>query len=130
MEVLVDEVVDDAGDEHQVDERGDEGKQNLEDEDVGQREEAHGAVFADGALVFVDRLQDAEGPAEALTDEAVGVDGSLGEGEGAVFVDDAVALFEEVHGEVGVFGDGVGVIASAGFYGVRCATRRWLRGRP
>ena len=33
--------------------------------------------------------------------------GSLGEGEGLVFVDDPVALFEKVHGEVGVFGDGV-----------------------
>ena len=43
-------------------------------EDVGQREEAHGAAVADGALVLEDGLQDAEGPAEALTDEAVGVD--------------------------------------------------------
>ena len=46
MEVLVDEVVDDAGDEHQVDERRDQRQQDLEDEDVGQREQAHGAVFA------------------------------------------------------------------------------------
>ena len=58
-------------------------------------------------LVFEDRLQDAEGPAEALPHEAVRVDRGLGEGERLVFVDDAVALLEQVHGQVGVFGDGV-----------------------
>ncbi len=68
-------------------------------------------------LVFEDGLQDAEGPAEALAHEAVHVDGGLGEGERLVLVDDGVALLEEVHGEVGVFGDGVGVVASAGVDG-------------
>ena len=107
MEVLVDEVVDDAGDKHQVDQRRDQGQQDLEDEDIGQGEEAHGAVLADGALVLEDGLKDAEGPAEALAHQAVGVDRSLGEGQGLVFVDDGVALLEKVHGQVGVFGDGV-----------------------
>ena len=117
MEVLVDEVVDDAGDEHQVDERGDEREQDLEDEDVGQGEEAHGDVLRDGSAVLEDGLQDAEGPAEALAHEAVHVDGGLGEGEGLVLVDDGVALLEDVHGEVGVLGDGVGVVAAAGVDG-------------
>ncbi len=57
-------------------------------------------------------------PAEALAHEAVCVDGGFGEGEGLVFVDDGVALLEEVHGEVGVFGDGVGVVAAGGFDGL------------
>ncbi len=114
VEVFVDEVVDDAGDEHEIDEWGYQREHDLEDDDVGQSEEAHGAAIADGGAVFPDGLEDAEGPAEALAGEAVGVDGSFGEGEGLVFVDDGVALLEEVHGEVGVFGDGVGVVAAAG----------------
>src|SRR5882757_3617239 len=118
MEVFIDDVVDYSGAEHHVDQGGDEGEENLEDENVRQSEQAHGAMFADGAFVFKDRLQNAEGPAEALTDEAIGIDRRLGECERAVFVDYAVALFEEIHGEVGIFGDGVGVIASAGLYRV------------
>ena len=81
VEVAIDEVVDDADDEHEVDERGDQRQKDLEDDDVGQGEETHGAVLGDGAAVFEDGLQDAEGPAEALAHEAVGVDGGLGEGE-------------------------------------------------
>ncbi len=46
MEVLVDEVVHDAGDEHQVDQRRDQRQQDLEDQNIGQREQAHGAVLA------------------------------------------------------------------------------------
>ena len=64
--------------------------------------------------MFVDGLQDAEGPAEALAHEAVGVGGRFGEGEGHVFVFDAVAEAQQGHGEVGVFGDGIDVVA-AGF---------------
>ena len=42
--MAVDEVVDDAGQEHEVDEGRDQGEQHLEDEDVGQGEESHGFV--------------------------------------------------------------------------------------
>ncbi len=115
MEVLVDEVVRDTGDKHQVDQRRDERQKDLEDEDVRQGKEAHGAVLAEGSTVLEDRLQDAEGPAEALPHQAVCVDWGLGECEGLVLVDDGVALFEEVHGQVGVFGDGVGVVAFTDF---------------
>ena len=130
VEVFVDQVVDDAEDEHQVDERGDQWQQDLKDEDVRQREEAHGAAVANGAAMLPDGLQDAEAPTEALAFEAVRVDGRLGEGERRVFVDDLVALFEQVHGEVGVFGDGVGVRSRRRRGRLRCATPRWLPGRP
>ena len=48
MEVAVDEIVDESGEEHEVDEGRDERQQDLEDEDVGQREEAHGLVAYEG----------------------------------------------------------------------------------
>ena len=70
MEVLVDQVVDHAADEHHVDQRRDQGQQDLEDQDIGQGKQAHGAVPADGASAFEDRLEDTEGPAEALPDQA------------------------------------------------------------
>src|ERR1700688_4599745 len=102
MKVFVDEIVKYSGDKHYVDQRGDQREENLEDENIRQGKQAHGAVFADGALVFEDGLEDAEGPAEALADEAIRVDWGLGKCEGAVFVDHAVALLEQIHGEVGV----------------------------
>src|SRR5260370_35666564 len=116
MKVFVDEIVKYSGDKHYVDQGRNKREENLEDEDVRQSKQAHGAVFGDGALVFEDGLEDAEGPAEALADEAIGVDRGLGKCERAVFVDHAVALLEEVHGEIGVFGYGVGVVASAGLH--------------
>src|SRR5208282_4057437 len=42
--VQVDKVMDNAGNEHQVDERRDQRQQHLEDENVGQREQSHGLV--------------------------------------------------------------------------------------
>ena len=80
--------------------------------------------------MFPDRLQDSEGPAEALAHEAAGVDGRLGEGKGAIFVNHLVPLLEQVHGEVGVFGDGVDGIAACGLGCRQCAMRRWRRARP
>ena len=94
--------------------RRDERQKDLEDKNVGQGEEAHGAMrLLDCAFVFVEGLKNSERPAEALAHQAVGVHGGFGKGKGLVFVDDAVALLEQVHGEVGVFGDGVGVISIA-----------------
>ena len=87
MVVAVDEVVHDAGQEHEVDEGRDQRQQHLEDENVGQREEAHGLVADEGRAMLPDGLQGAEGPAEALAHQALGVDGRLGEGQRAVFVD-------------------------------------------
>ncbi len=70
-----------------------------------------------------DRLQGAEGPAEALAHEAPGVDGRFSKGQRAVFVVDLESLFEQVHGEVGVFGHGVERIAAGRFdrRGAPCA---------
>ena len=91
MVVAVDEVMDDAGDEHQVDERRDQRQQHLEDEDVGQREQPHGLVAHKRRAMLPDRLQHAEGPAEALAHQAFRIDGRFSEGERAIFVDDLVA---------------------------------------
>ena len=71
MVVAVDEVVDDAGDEHDVDEGRNQRQQHLEDENVGQREQAHGLVAHEGGAMFPDGLQCAEGPAEALAHQAL-----------------------------------------------------------
>ena len=89
MVVTVDEVVDDAGEEHEVDEGRDQRQEHLEDEDVGQGEIAHGLVADEGGAMLPDGLQDSEGPAEALAHEALGVDGGLSESEGAIFIVDA-----------------------------------------
>ena len=101
---------------------GDQRQQHLEDDDVGQREEAHRAVTLEGLLVLEDRLQRSEGPAEALTHEAVGIDGRLGEGERLIFVNDLVSLLEQVHGEVGIFRNGIDGVAAACEHGRRCAS--------
>src|SRR5208283_4604475 len=102
--VQIDEVVDHAGQEHEVDKGRDQGQKHLEDEDVGQGEDTHGLIADEGEAVLPDGLQYSKRPAKALEHEALNVDGSLSEGQGAVFIVDVVALFEEVHGEVGVFG--------------------------
>ena len=77
-----------------------------------------------------DCLQNSEGPAEALAHEAAGIDGRLSERERAIFVDHLVFLLKQIHGQVGIFGDGVDGIAACGFDSQRCATRRWLPERP
>jgi len=64
-----------------------------------------------------DRLQDAEGPAEALAHQSLGVDGCFGEGQRAVLVDDLQLLFQQSHGEVGVLCDGVDGIAANRLHG-------------
>ncbi len=64
--------------------------------------------------MFEDGLQGSERPAEALPHQAVRVDGRFGEGQRAIFVDHLVALLQQVHGEVGILGNGVDGIASAG----------------
>src|SRR6266702_117274 len=119
MEVLIVQVIENAPDECQVDERREQWEQYLEDERVGQREQAHGAAFRDCAAMFEDRLQYPERPAETLAHQPVHIDGRLGEGQRAVFIDHRIALLQQVHREVGVFGDGVGVIATAVLDGSR-----------
>ena len=80
-------------------------------------------------LVLEDRLQSSEGPAEALAHESARIDGRFSEGERAIFVDDLVLLLEQVHGEVGIFGNGIDGIAAAAVALPPCAMRRWRRAR-
>lgn len=60
MKVLIDEVVQHTGYEHQVDQRGDKWQQYLKDKDIRQGKQAHGTVLRECALMFEDGLQDAE----------------------------------------------------------------------
>ena len=112
MVVAIDEVVDDAGHEHDVDEGRDQRQKHLEDENVGQREQAHGLVAHECGAMLPDGLQGSERPAEALAHQALGVDGRLSVGQRAVLVVDLEPLFEQVHGQVGIFGHGVERIAA------------------
>src|ERR1035437_10927028 len=67
-----------------------------------------------------DGLQNSERPAEALPHERVGSGWSLGEGERPVFVLHAIAVAQQSHGEIGVFGYGIHVV-TAGFANGRYA---------
>src|SRR6202041_381540 len=77
MEIILDEIPGHAGDKHHVNERRDEGKQNLEDEDVRKRHDPQRAFARENAFVLENGLQNSERPAEALPHERVGAGGSL-----------------------------------------------------
>jgi len=62
--------------------------------------------------VLPDGLQNPKRPAKALAHQAVGVGWSFGEGESAVLVFHAVAVAQEGHGQIRIFGDGVHVVAT------------------
>ena len=80
MKVLLNEIPDHARHKHHVDERRNERKQNLEDEDVRQRYETERALPRENAFMFENRLQNSERPAEALPHERVGARRRLREG--------------------------------------------------
>ena len=112
MKVVLYEVPDRADDEHHVDEGRDQRQQDLKDEDVGERDQTESAFAGENIAMLPDGLKNSERPAEALTHEGIGTGGGLGEGERHVFVFDAVAVAQEGHGEIGVLGDGIDVIAA------------------
>ena len=116
MVMAIDEVVADTIKKHHVDEGRDQWQKHLEDENVGQREKAHGAVADKCGAMLPHRLQRSEGPAEALPHQSLGVDGRFGKSERAVFVVHAKALFEQIHGQVGVFRNRVDGIAAGGLH--------------
>ena len=62
--------------------------------------------------MFPDCLQNTERPAEALAHEATSAYRGFGVSEGTVFVDDAVSAAQHIHGQIGVFGYGVHMIAA------------------
>ena len=67
--------------------------------------------------VLPHRLHDAEGPAEALPHQAVRGAGRLGIGQGAVLVIYPIARLQKRHGEIGVLGDGIRLVATGGAHG-------------
>src|SRR5204862_7799608 len=79
-----------------------------------------------GAAMLPYGLENSERPAKALAHQSASADRSFSVGKRAVFVDDAEAHAQDVHGEVGVFGDGVRVISAGlphglGSPGAKCA---------
>ena len=68
---------------------------------------------AEHSAMFVNRLQNAERPAETLAHQAICVGRRLGIGERHVFVLDAISAAQQRHGEVGILGDGIDVIAAS-----------------
>src|ERR1700688_189365 len=62
--------------------------------------------------MFEDGLENSEGPAESLPHQSIGGGRSLGKGEGHVFIFDAIAVTQKSHGQIGVFGYGVDMIAA------------------
>src|SRR3984957_17367277 len=112
MEMFLDEIPDRADGEHDIDERGNQRQQNLENKNVGKRYESQRPLARENSPMLVHRLQNAERPAKSLAHQSVGIGRRFSEGERHVFVFDAIAEAKQGHGEVGVFRDGIDVIAS------------------
>ncbi len=130
VEVAVDEVVDNAGQMNMMSMKGEtSGSSIWKMRMLGRAKSPMALLRTKASAMLPDGLQGSKRPAEALAHQSLGVDGRLGEGQRAVLVDDLEAQFEQGHGEVGVFGDGVDGVAAGGFDRARCAMRRWRRGR-
>ncbi len=80
---------------------------------LGRATHPSAPLRAKTAAMLVDGLQDSERPAETLAHQAIRVGGSLGVGECHVFVLDAISAAQQRHGQVGIFGDGISVVASS-----------------
>src|SRR5437899_6270796 len=113
MEIFLDEVPARAQCEHDVNQRGNQGKQDLENYDIGQSYESQDALAREDSAVLPHRLQNAERPAETLAHQAICRRGSLGVGESHIFVLDPKAAAQQGHGEVSVLRNGVNVEASS-----------------
>ena len=81
----------------------------------------------EGGAMLPDRLQNAERPAKALTHQAIGIDGGFGISQRQIFVFDAISRCSKGHGEVGVFGHGVGMVSAGLAHGrdPPCPDRSW-----
>src|SRR5256712_744280 len=99
----------DRAEEHQIDDRRNERKQKLENENVRECDPTQGPVARTKQSVGVlpERLQSAESPAESLPDERLARFRRLGPRDSFFVVDDAPAQSANRNGEVGVFRYGV-----------------------
>ena len=79
-------------DEHEVDERGKQLEQDLEDDDVGDHDPAHETGLEQGSPIPPRRLEHAVGPAEPLPRELADILRHFGQGNGAFLDHDAVTL--------------------------------------
>src|SRR3989442_15536452 len=95
--------------EHQIDDRRNERKKKLENENVRERDPTQSPVARTKQSVGVlpERLQRAEGPAESLPDERLARIRRLGPRHSFFVVDDAPAQSANRDGQVGVFRYGV-----------------------
>src|ERR1700733_7099598 len=82
MIVPIDEVVNDPRQKH------------LEDQNIRQRKKSHRLVPDKCEPMFPYRLQNAEGPAKALSHKPARVDGRFCEGESTILVNNLELLFE------------------------------------
>ena len=88
------------------------GSNDLEDHHIGQSDPAQRAFALQRGLMLPHCLHNAERPAETLPHQSVRGGGRLGVGEGPVLVLHAVAGLEQCHCEIGIFGNGVVMIAA------------------
>ena len=112
MEVLLHEIPDRAHGKHDVDHRRHQRQQNLENPNIWQRNPPQRTFAGHDAAMLVDRLQDPEGPAETLSHQAIRIRRRLGISECHVFVLDAISSAQQGHRQVGIFGDGIDVVAT------------------
>ena len=127
MEVFVDRVPERAADKHQVNKRRHDGQQYLENQNVGQGDPPQHALPRKDVAMFPDRLQNPKRPAETLAHQAIGVGRGFGEGQCQVFVFHAMPVFQQRHGEVGIFRHGIHVIATRLAHGLHAprSDRSW-----
>ena len=86
----------------------------MEDNNVGQSDPTQRTFAAEHSAVLPYRLQDAEGPPEALPHESVSISWRFGIGQRQIFILNPIAAAQKRHGQIGIFGYGIDMI-SAGF---------------
>ena len=116
--VAIDEVVDDAGQTNMRSMKGEtSGRSIWKMRMLGSAKRPMALLRTKAARCFQTACRVPKDQRKRWRIRPLRVDGRFSEGQRAVFVVDFEALFEQVHGEVGVFGDGVERIAAGGFDG-------------
>src|SRR4029077_5704389 len=85
------------------------GQNNLEQENVGNGDQAERAIarFADGVAMLPDGLQRAKGPAESLADQCLHGVGDFGAADGVLVVNNLPAIAADGERQVGIFSNRV-----------------------